>query len=257
MADGDSAPDVGCALVTANSAALPVIAVDGPAGSGKSSTSRGVAAALGLRYLDTGAMYRAITWALLQRGIDVSDSEAVAKRVDEPELVMSVSPEGQSVLCDGVDVTTAIRSPEVTGAVSAVSAVPQVRSRLVALQQQSVLDALDAGVGIVVEGRDIGTVVLPDARLKVFLTADEAARAWRRALEDARRVGSESPEVEADAAANEVRRRLAERDAVDSGRAVSPLQAANDAIVVDGSELTLDEVVGRIVALARERWSDV
>ena len=232
---------------------LPVIAVDGPAGSGKSSTSRAVAARLGLRYLDTGAMYRAMAWGMLCRDVDVSDPTAVAAVAHQPEVAITTAPEGQTVTCDGVDVTEDIRSQRVTSAVSAVSAVPEVRARLVDLQRQVVADALAAGVGIVVEGRDIGTVVLPDAMLKVFLTADEAERAYRRALEEAVRSGATDPESEAAEASAAVRERLALRDSIDSGRAASPLRPADDAVVVEATTLTLDQVVDRVIMLAEER----
>ena len=233
-----------------------VIAIDGPAGSGKSSTSRALASRLGLRYLDTGAMYRAMAWGMLQRGVDLADPSAISERSGEPRVHVSTSPVGQVVTCDGVDVTDAIRGEAVTAAVSSVSAVPTVRARLVELQRGAVLAAVAEGAGIVVEGRDIGTVVLPDARLKVFLTADEAERARRRALEEAQRAGVPDAEHAADEAATAVRARLAARDAVDSGRAASPLRPADDAVVVDATSLSLDEVVDRMVQLATERGSD-
>jgi CMP/dCMP kinase len=154
-----------------------VVAIDGPSGSGKSSTSRGVADRLGLRYLDTGAMYRAITWWMLRQDVDVHDPAAVAARVEEPEILSGTDPLGPTILVDGVDVGLAIRSDEVNAAVSPVAAVPAVRRRLLELQHE----IIGAG-GIVVEGRDIGSVVAPDADIKVFLTADAAARAHRRAL---------------------------------------------------------------------------
>ena len=155
-----------------------VIAIDGPSGSGKSSTSRGVAQRLGLRYLDTGAMFRAMTWWLLREGVDVHDQAAVAARVEEPEILSGTDPTGPSILVDGVDVGLAIRSDDVTAAVSPVSTVPEVRARLLELQREIIGEG-----GIVVEGRDIGSVVAPDADVKVFLTADAAARAERRAAE--------------------------------------------------------------------------
>lgn len=234
----------------------PVIAIDGPAGSGKSSTSRGVAARLGLRYLDTGAMYRAMAWAMLRRGVDVSDVSAVAALAEEPVLEISTSAEGQRVTCDGVDVTADIRSAEVTAAVSSVSAVPEVRARMVRQQREAVAAALEAGTGIVVEGRDIGTVVLPDATLKVFLTADEAARAARRALEEAVRDGHSDPEAAAEDAADAMREKLAVRDARDSTRAVSPLRSADDAVSIDSSALTLEAVIDQVVQLVEERRSN-
>jgi cytidylate kinase len=157
-----------------------VIAVDGPSASGKSSTAQGVARALGLRYLDTGAMYRALTWWLLAHGIDVDDRDAVAQHVADPVIEASTDPDDPWVMVDGRDVSAAIRTREVSGAVSAVAQVPQVRARLIAMQREIIARARAEGRGIVVEGRDIGTVVAPDAVVKVFLTASELARATRR-----------------------------------------------------------------------------
>lgn len=214
-----------------------VVAVDGPSGSGKSSTSRGVAKALGLRYLDTGAMYRAVTWWMLRSGVDVDDAQAVAARASEPVLTSGTDPERPTISVDGTDVSAPIRTPEVTRAVSAVSAVPEVRSLL--LRQQR--DIIGEG-GIVVEGRDIGAVVAPDADVKVYLTAESAARAERRTAELA--PGS----VTVDATAQD----LARRDRIDSGRAASPLTQAEDAVVVDTTALTLDEAIAAIVDLARD-----
>lgn len=225
------------------------MAIDGPSGSGKSSTSRGVARALGLGYLDTGAMYRAMAWYMLGRGVDVADPDAVAALADVPTLTSTTDPDAPTIAVDGVDVSGPIRGPEVTAAVSPVAAVPQVRARLVALQRQVVMAALMDGRGIVVEGRDIGTVVLPDATAKVFLTADADARAARRALEDAARTGAATPadhEVAATAAS------LAARDAIDSGRAVAPLRRADGALEVDGTFMTLDEVIATIVGIVEQ-----
>jgi len=154
-----------------------VIAVDGPSGAGKSSASRGAARALGLRYLDTGSMYRALTWWLLDRGADTADPEVVARLAAEPVIEVSTDPLAPWTRVDGTDVSEAIRTQEVTGAVSAVAAVPQVRAHLIAMQRRIIAGAAP---GIVAEGRDIGTVVAPDAQVKVFLTADGAARASRR-----------------------------------------------------------------------------
>src|SRR3954451_10855951 len=151
--------------------------MDGPSGSGKSSTARGVAAKLGLRYLDTGAMYRAMTWWMLRRGVPVDEPAAIAERCGEPVIETGTDPQHPTITVDGMDVAAAIRTPEVTGAVSAVSAVPQVRARLLELQHAAIAAAADAdvdGAGIVVEGRDIGSVVAPDADVKVYLTADAA-----------------------------------------------------------------------------------
>ena len=218
-----------------------VIAIDGPAGSGKSSVSRAVATRLGLNYLDTGAMYRAITWAVLQAGIDPDDATAVAGILTSnkpPRLVSCTDPQNPSIEVDGVDVADPIRGAAVTNAVSAVSAVPAVREHLVALQRQYVADG---GTGIVVEGRDIGSVVLPDAHLKIFLTADPGVRARRRAAEkldgkDASLAATESA--------------LLTRDAKDSTRAVSPLIRADGAIEVDTTHQTFEEVVDTVVDLA-------
>lgn len=213
-----------------------VVAVDGTSGSGKSSTCRAVADRLGLRYLDTGAQYRAITWWMLDQGVDVHDAAAVAARAGEPVLVSGTDPLAPSITVDGRDVSVEIRSDEVNGAVSPVSAVPEVRTRLVELQRE----LIGAG-GIVVEGRDIGSVVWPQAELKVYLTADPAARAARRALENGG----------ADVAATQ--ESLLARDKIDSGRAVAPLTMADGAVHVDSTELTLDEVVDVVVGLVMER----
>jgi len=211
-----------------------VIAVDGPAGSGKSSAARGVAVRLGLRYLDTGAMYRAMTWWMLEHGVSVEDPAAVAAAAGEPVVRCGTDPVNPWILVNGADVAREIRSRAVTAAVSAVSAVPAVRARLVALQHE----AIGAG-GIVVEGRDIGTVVAPDAAVKVFLTADASVRAKRRAAEV----------VEPLSVAGE-QAHLAARDEADSTRAASPLQAAADAVRIDTTCASLPEVIESIVALA-------
>ena len=213
-----------------------VVAMDGPSGSGKSSTSRSVAARLGLRYLDTGAMFRAVTWWMLQHGIDVDDSAAVASRVSEPVLESGTDPLEPTITLDGADVSGPIRSQEVTTAVSAVSAVPEVRARLLMEQREIIGDG-----GIVVEGRDIGTVVAPDAPVKVFLTADPDARAVRRTAEML--AGSSVEATEQD---------LIRRDRLDSGRATAPLAMAQDAHHIDTTPCTLDEVVDQVVALVGE-----
>jgi cytidylate kinase len=213
-----------------------VVAIDGPSGSGKSSTSRAVATRLGLRYLDTGAMYRAMTWWMLRHGVSVDDPGAVAERCGEPVLVSGTDPAYPTITVDGLDVAAAIRTPEVNDAVSPVSAVPQVRARLLGLQRAVIADAVD-GSGIVVEGRDIGSVVAPDADVKVYLTADAAARAARRAAE----------EGGADLAATETS--LLARDRIDSTRAASPLTMAAGAVHIDSTPYTLEEVVDLIVAL--------
>jgi cytidylate kinase len=226
-----------------------VVAVDGPSGSGKSSVSRGVARALGLRYLDTGAMYRALTWAALRDGIDTSDPEAVAALADRVALGFSTDPDESWIEVDGVEVTRAIREQSVTAAVSAVAAVPAARQRLVDEQRRAVEDAVDSGRGMVVEGRDIGSVVLPEADLKVWLVADPAVRAARRAAEDLA-AGRASPQ---DGVTDAVAAELARRDAADAGRAASPTTQAPDAVVVDATHLSLAEVIDAVVALLRER----
>jgi CMP/dCMP kinase len=217
-----------------------VVAVDGPSGSGKSSTARGVARRLGLRYLDTGAMYRALTWWMLQHDVPVHDPEAVADHCDKPDIVVGTDPKAPTIHIDGTDVAVEIRTAQVTEAVSPVSAVPQVRHRLVDLQRRVVEQSVE---GIVVEGRDIGTVVWPDAPLKVFLTAEPSARATRR---NAELTG-------ADVTVAQTQEALARRDRIDSGRTAAPLLQADDAVLLDTTELTLDQAVQAIVDLAEKR----
>jgi CMP/dCMP kinase len=216
-----------------------VVAIDGPAGAGKSTVARGVARALGLRVLDTGAMYRAVTLAARAARVDLADAEAVAAIATQADLVLD---DGRVTL-DGDDVSDAIRAPDVTGAVSEVAAHPSVRRALVARQHAWV----DAHGGGVVEGRDIGTVVFPDAPVKVFLTASDAERARRRQGDEI--AASRAVGVEA------VRETLRERDDADAGlgRALRPQDAAADAWVIDTSELSADEVIASIAARARER----
>lgn len=217
-----------------------VIAVDGPSGSGKSSTARGVAQKLGYAYLDTGAMYRAMTWALLERGIDLDDPDAISVAAPDVVIVSSTDPGSPAIAADGSDVTEPIRGQRVTAHVSQVAAVPLVRELMVALQRSIIAEA-DAAGGIVVEGRDIGTTVAPDADVKVYLIADPEARAQRRALE----AGG------ADTAAT--LESLARRDRIDSTRAASPLAKPEDAVEIDGTFLTLDEVIDLILALVGQR----
>lgn len=214
-----------------------VIAVDGTSGSGKSSTSRGVAARLGLRYLDTGAMYRAVTWWMLQHDVDVHDAAAVAAHAQEPVLVSGTDPQAPTITLDGTDVSAQIRTDPVNANVSPVSAVPQVRERLVRLQREEIAAALAEG-GIVVEGRDIGSTVWPEAQLKLYMTADPSARAARRAEEEG---GTDAAAVQAS---------LEARDRIDSSRAASPLVAADGAVHLDTTAYTLEQVVERVVALA-------
>ncbi len=221
-----------------------LIAVDGPAGSGKSSAARAVARALGLRYLDTGAMYRAVTWWLLTHQIPTRDPDVVAARVREPVLDVGTDPKIPVIRVDGEDAVGPIRARAVSNAVSAVAAVPEVRGYLIERQREIIGSVCSAGAGIVVEGRDIGTVVAPHATLKVFLTADPAVRAGRRGAEQT-----------ADRAVSvaQTERELKRRDRIDAPQSVM----AADAVLIDSTQLTLDEVVASIVSLARERAGTV
>ncbi|WP_249666062.1 (d)CMP kinase [Nocardioides faecalis] len=226
-----------------------VVAVDGTSGSGKSSTCRAVADRLGLRYLDTGAQFRAVTWWMLRHDVDVHDAAAVAAHAGSPVLASGTDPLAPSITVDGTDVSVEIRSDEVNAAVSPVSAVPEVRARLLALQREIITESTGGGrAGIVVEGRDIGSVVWPDAELKIYLTADPAARAARRAAENG---GSAAAGDAARVAATQ--ESLLARDRIDSARAVAPLTMADGAVHIDSTDLTLDEVVELVVGLVTER----
>ncbi len=227
----DASPDLRTGPGSARSSRV-VVALDGPSGSGKSSTARGVATRLGLRYLDTGAQFRALTWAMLEAGVDVADAAAVGAQAARPVLVSGTDPSAPTIHVDGVDVGQAIRGPEVTGAVSAVSAVPEIRARLLAEQRDIIGDG-----GIVVEGRDIGSVVAPDADVKVYLTADAGARAARRAAEEGGTDGTAT------------RASLLSRDRIDSGRATAPLTMADGAVHIDTTDYSLDEVIAQVVTL--------
>ena len=215
-----------------------VVAVDGPSGSGKSTVSRRLATAIDGIYLDTGAMYRAITWAVLQSGVDLQDTDSIVKIAQETHLAIGTDPAAPHFRANGEDVDAAIRGPEVTGAVSAVAAVPGVRRMLVQLQQEIIAGARR----IVVEGRDIATVVAPDADLKVYLTASAAARARRRSAEDASDVAA----TEAD---------LNRRDKLDSSRAVDPLRQADDAVTLDTTGMGIDEVVAQLLSMLNSKVS--
>ena len=221
--------------MSSNAVSRVVVAMDGPSGSGKSSTARGVAARLGLRYLDTGAQFRAVTAWMLERGVDFEDPAAIADLANEPELVSGTDPLDPTITVDGKDVAVAIRSQGVTTHVSAVASVPEVRRRLLRLQRMIIGEG-----GIVVEGRDIGSVVAPDAEVKVFLTADPSARAARRTKE----VGA--GDVDATQAD------LLRRDKMDSGRTASPLTMAEGAIHLDTTPYTLDEVVQQVVDIVND-----
>ena len=220
-----------------------VVAIDGPAGSGKSTVARGVAAALGLPTLDTGAMYRATALAALEAGVDLADADAVATVARNAAITVE---QGVTTL-DGTDVSAEIRGPRVTGAVSQVSGHPAVRAVLVERQRAWV----EQHGGGVVEGRDIGTVVLPDAPLKVFITARDEVRAARRQRDEA----NAQRAVEATA----VRDALNQRDRADGtlGRATRPEDAAPDAVVVDTSDVTADEVIADLVTRAEQAFESV
>ena len=206
---------------------MRVIAIDGPAGSGKSTVARALAERLGLAYLDTGAMYRSVAFAAIRRNLDPGDAEAIARLAEQVEITV----EDMAVTVDGMDATVEIRGPAVTQAVSVVAANPGVRTEMVRRQREWA----QARGGGVVEGRDIGTVVFPEADLKVFLTARDDERARRR-----------SQEVR-DLAYDEVAADLARRDQVDSTRAASPLTKAGDAVEIDTTDLTVDEIVERLL----------
>ena len=210
------------------------VAIDGPAGAGKSTVARRVADALDYLYVDTGAMYRALAWAVLDTGTDAGDEEAVGALAER----LDVRLEPGRVYVEGREITSEIRTPEISNLTSPLSALPRVRTRMVDLQQ-----AMARRGGVVMEGRDIGTVVLPDAEVKVFLTASPVERVRRRQEELAAR----GIMVTAEQLAGEI----AERDARDASRDVAPMRPAPDAVVLDSDCLSIDEVVARILALHR------
>ncbi|WP_448602989.1 bifunctional pantoate--beta-alanine ligase/(d)CMP kinase [Thermoleptolyngbya sp.] len=246
------------------SARKPIIAIDGPAGAGKSTVARRVAANLGLLYLDTGAMYRAVTWLVQQSGIDIADEAAIAELVSQsqielvqgtahddsvegysvtPSLRHPVTPSPLTVLINGQDVTREIRTPEVTAQVSAIAAQAEVRRALVKQQKE-----YGRRGGVVMDGRDIGTQVFPDAELKIFLTASVQERARRRQLDLKEQ---RQPEVSLEA----LERAIFERDQKDSNRKISPLRKADDAIELVTDDLTIEAVVDKIIGLYRDRLS--
>ncbi|CAM3095027.1 (d)CMP kinase [Skermania piniformis] len=217
------------------------VAMDGPSGTGKSSVSRRLATRLDARYLDTGAMYRTLTLQVLRRGVDLTDPVAVGAAVAEVDFTIGTDPAAELVLLGGEDVRSEIRGAQVTGAVSAVAAVPQVRAGLVELQRRLVA----AADRIVVEGRDIGTVVLPDADVKIYLTASPEARARRRNEQNiVEGRGDDYAGVLAD---------VQRRDGLDSTRAVSPLRPAPDSVLVDTSELNIDQVIDELERVVADR----
>jgi CMP/dCMP kinase len=217
-----------------------IVAIDGPAGSGKSTTAKECARRLGFHYLDTGAMYRAVTLAVCEAGVNLADRRALGRLLDRVRLDMEWRAGKLKVSMNGRDVSEAIRAPGVSGFVSEVSAIPEVRKRMVVLQRRAAL-----GQSLVCEGRDIGSVVFPQAQLKVFLDCDVEARALRRDKELHDRGLASSR--------NAVRRNLAKRDRIDSGRAVAPLVRVPDAVLVDTTYLTIEEQVAVVCDLARRR----
>ena len=217
-----------------------VVAIDGPAGTGKSTVARGLAREIGARYLDTGSMYRIVTLALVRAGVDLDDPDAIAAAADVP-LSVGYDPGTEAAFLGGEDVSALIRGDDVTRAVSAVSAVAAVRTRLVGIQRE-----LASGPdSVVVEGRDIGTVVLPDAPVKVFLTASAETRARRR---NEQNIAAGLPD-DYETVLADVRR----RDHLDSSRAVSPLRAADDAVIVDTSDMNQTEVIAALRDLVEKQ----
>ena len=222
-----------------------VVALDGPSGTGKTTVARKLAERLGAGYLDTGAMYRVITLAVLRASVDPADDDAVTAVARDTVFTIGTSPKRPAVALAGANVAAEIRGAEVTHAVSPVSAVPAVRELLVARQRRIIDEVLDEIGGIVVEGRDIGTVVAPAAPLKVFLTASAQIRAARRGAQDVA-AGRDANHTDTLAAVNR-------RDRLDSGRAASPLRAAEDAVHLDTSELEIGQVLVALVELAGAR----
>ncbi|MBQ9006996.1 MAG: (d)CMP kinase [Atopobiaceae bacterium] len=224
------------------------VAIDGPAGSGKSTVAHAIADRCGLTLLDTGAMYRSVALACVERGLDLEDRDAVAEVARAVAITFGKDERGQTVQLDGKDVTSAIRTPEIDKAVSPVSANPLVREAMVAQQR-----AIGEGIDVVAEGRDIGTVVFPDAEVKVFLTADPAARALRRAVQrDGGDAAKDADATADESAVAEILADLIRRDEYDSNREASPLRPAEDAVHIDSSDKTVDEVVDLIVKLMEE-----
>lgn len=214
------------------------VALDGPAGAGKSTVARMVAKELGYVYVDTGAMYRAITWKALHEGISLEDLSAIADMTACTRIELLPGLAGQTVLVDGQDVTECIRSKEINLHVSHIAAIPEVRERLVGMQK-----AMAAAKGIVMDGRDIGTSVIPDAEVKIFLTASARRRAERRYLET----------DESGVSLDDLEKDIERRDQLDRGRKMSPLRQAEDAVLLDSTDMSLDEVVNAVLELCRTK----
>jgi len=213
------------------------IALDGPAGAGKSTVARMVASRLGYVYVDTGAMYRAVTWQVLRLGVDLADEDEIARIAEHTEIELKPGAGGQTVLVGGVDVTDQIRTPAINQAVSSIAAIPRVRDILVRKQKQ-----MAAAKGVVMDGRDIGTKVMPDAEVKVFLDASPRVRALRRLAE------MDAPDITLEQLEEELRR----RDTMDRERSVSPLTQAPDAVYLDTTHMSLDEVVDYVLKLCQK-----
>ncbi|AXH98852.1 (d)CMP kinase [Sporosarcina sp. PTS2304] len=218
------------------------IAIDGPAAAGKSTIAKLVAKQLGYTYIDTGAMYRAITYKVLQRAVDLQDERSIAQLIKKTEIELHPGERVQQVMLDGIEVTDVIRSHEVTSNVSAIAALTSVRELLVAKQQE-----LAANCSVVMDGRDIGTAVLPDAELKIFMTASVEERAQRRLAEEQSRGVTTDYET--------LKREISARDQADSAREISPLKKAKDAIIIDTTGKTIEEVTNSIVNYAEKRLS--
>jgi cytidylate kinase len=217
-----------------------LIAIDGPSGAGKGTVARSLASALEFRHVDTGAMYRAVAWLALQRGIDLTDAAALATLAHTADFELS-----SRILVNGEDVTAAIRTPDMDAAAAMVARLPELRAALVARQRH-----MGESGRVVMEGRDIGTVVFPEARLKIFLDATPEERARRRALDPAHtasRSGGTADHV------GQIAQALAARDQSDRTRTVSPLTRADDAVYIDTTGVSVDAVVAAVLALARER----
>ncbi|MFD1206463.1 (d)CMP kinase [Sporosarcina contaminans] len=217
-----------------------IIAIDGPAAAGKSTIAKRIAEKLNFTYIDTGAMYRALTHKALQLGIDMDSDRDLSKLLEETDIQLQPNRDGQAVIIDGKDCTEVIRSQEVTANVSQVAAHTNVRKMMVAKQRD-----LAAGIGVVMDGRDIGTAVLPNADLKIFMTASVEERADRRYIENQRRgIQTSLAQLIAD---------IKERDRADSEREVSPLKQAEDAILLDTTSLSIEEVADQVIELAEKR----